>query len=269
MIPMRFPMLMLAGLSLATPLQADVKSGRATAGLLAGASSYRPGGAVPVAVRLAMDPGWHSYWINPGEAGMPLKAVWTLPEGWQAGELRQPVPKRFMTGELAGFGYEGEVLFLVDLIPPAGAAGDARCQVKLSWLTCNDSSCVPGRAELELTLPAGDGSPSPQAALLAAAAERLPRPLDGLVLDVVDQGKTLRFSLRGPESFDPAGCEVFVATPQAVDPAERPVFARDGGGWTTVVRKNEYAEGPATLVELVLAGGKISKPVRVLWRAAK
>lgn len=269
MIPTRLPILMLAGLSLASPLLADVKSGHATAGLVAGTASYRPGVAVPVAIRLTMDPDWHSYWINPGEAGVPLKALWTLPEGWRAGELRQPLPKRFMTGELAGFGYEGEALFLVDLIPPATAAGDARCQVKLSWLTCNDSSCVPGKAELELTLPAGDGSPSPDAALVTAAAEKLPRPIEGLALEVEDQGKTLRLSLRGPADFDPSESEVFIATPQTVDPAERPVFARVGEAWTAVVRKNEYAEGPATLVELVLAGGKISKPASVLWRSEK
>jgi thiol:disulfide interchange protein DsbD len=260
---------MLAGLSFTSLWAADVKSGHATAGLVAGVTSYRPGVVVPVVIRLTMDPGWHSYWINPGEAGLPLKARWTLPEGWQAGELRQPLPKRFMTGELAGFGYEGEALFLVDLTPPAGAAGEARCQVKLSWLTCNDSSCVPGKAELELTLPAGDGAPSPDAALLEKAAARMPRPLEGLVLDVVDQGKTLRLSLRGPADFDPTGCEVFVATPQVVDPAARPAFVREGGHWSAVVRKNEYADGPATLVELVLAGGKLSKPVSVLWRSEK
>lgn len=269
MIPTRLPILMLAGLSLAAPSLADVQSGHATAGVVAGLSSYRPGEAVPVALRLTMEPGWHSYWINPGEAGVPLKAVWTLPEGWKAGELRQPVPKRFTTGGLAGFGYEGEALFLVDLIPPATAAGEARCRVKLSWLTCNDDSCVPGTAELDLALPAGDGSASPEAARLAAAAEGMPRPLEGLRLEVEDRGATLRLSLRGPAGFDPTGCEVFVATPQAVDPAERPAFVREDGLWVAVVRKNEYAEGPAALLELVLAGGKISRPTSVLWRAAK
>jgi thiol:disulfide interchange protein DsbD len=269
MIPLRTPILMLAGLSLASPLRADLKSGHASAGLVAGVSSYRAGQVVPVAIRLAMDPGWHSYWINPGEAGVPLKAVWTLPAGWQAGELRQPVPKRFTTGGLAGFGYEGEALFLVDLTPPAGAAGEARCQVKLSWLTCNDDSCVPGTVELDLLLPAGDGAASPEAGVLAAAAERLPRPLDGLRLEVGDQGESLRLTLHGPAGFDPTGCEVFFATPQAVDPAERPSFVRDGGPWSAVVRKNEYAEGPAALLEVVLAGGKLSHPVSVLWRAAK
>lgn len=269
MIPLRTPILILAGLALVSPLRADLKSGHAAAGLLTGLRSYRPGQAVPVVLRLTMDPGWHSYWVNPGEAGVPLKAKWTLPAGWQAGELRQPVPKRFATGGLVGFGYEGEALFLVDLTPPVEAAGDAHCRVKLSWLTCNDDSCVPGTVELDLLLPAGDGSASPEAALATAAAERMPRTLDGLRLEVEDQGESLRLTLRGPEGFDPTGSEVFFATPQAVDPAERPVFVREGGLWSSVVRKNEYAEGPVALLEVVLAGGKIFRPTSVLWRAAK
>jgi len=266
---MKFTTLLAAGLPWVAPLSAGVKSGHASASLLQGADSYQAGRPVPVAIRLAIDPGWHSYWVNPGEGGMPLKALWTLPPGWQAGALRQPVPKRFMTGELPGFGYEGEVLFLTELLPPAGASGMADLKVKLSWLTCDDDSCVPGSAELPLSLPAGDGAAGAGAPRIAAAAAKIPAALDGLVLEVGEKGARLDFSLRGPEGFDPTGCEVFVATPQVVDPAEPPVFRQQAGIWTASARKNEYASAPATLVEVVLAGGKLVRPVTVTWRRAE
>ena len=125
--PMKLPILMATALPLFSNVFAGVKSGHAEAELLSGVSSFQVGKPVPLGIRLKFDPGWHGYWINPGEAGMPLSAKWTLPEGWKAGELRHPVPKSFKTGELSGFGYEGEAVYLVDLVPPAGASDAAEC----------------------------------------------------------------------------------------------------------------------------------------------
>ncbi len=262
-------MLMAAGLPLVTPLFAGEKSGHAAVELLCGVTSYQAGKAVPVGVKLTIEPGWHSYWINPGVGGMPLKATWTLPEGWKAGELQQPVPKRFMTGELPGFGYEGEPVFLVDLTPPAGATGDAECKVKLSWLTCNDSACVPGDVELSMKLPAGDGSAGKEAPVVAAASAKIPAASPGMSLDVQDKGKTLVLTLTVPKDLDLEGASAFPATPEVIDAAAPLVFQRSGETWTVTAPKNEYAEGPATLLEVVLAGGKLSKPLTVSWRSKK
>ena len=73
--------------------------------LAAERETVAPGGEVMLAFVMRPEPGWHGYWVNPGVCGMALSAKWTLPEGWKAGELKQPVPKRFMTGDLPGFGY--------------------------------------------------------------------------------------------------------------------------------------------------------------------
>jgi thiol:disulfide interchange protein DsbD len=47
--------------------------------------------------------------------------------------------------------------------------------LQASWLVCA-TICVPEEGRFSLDIPAGDGSPSPQAALFRAAAERTPRP---------------------------------------------------------------------------------------------
>lgn len=266
---MRIVTVLLAGLPWVAPLLAEVESGHARAGLRSGLSSYRPGRPLPVAIRMVVDPGWHSYWVNPGEGGMPLKAVWTLPAGWRVGDLKQPVPRRFMTGALPGFGYEGEVVFLTELLPPADAAGVADCKVKLSWLTCSDDACVPGKVELALTVPQGDGAAGVDAPEIDAAAAKIPVALEGLALELVEQGATLRFLLRGPTGFDPSDCDVFVATPQVVNPADRTSFVREGEVWIAEFRKNEYAADPVSLVDVVLAGGKLVRPVAVTWRREK
>lgn len=269
---MKFSILMAASLPLVamTPLMAaGVKSGHGEAELLSGSASYKPGKPVTVGIRLKVDEGWHSYWVNPGEGGMALGAKWTLPEGWKAGELQQPVPKRFKTGDLPGFGYEGEAVFLVDLTPPASAKGDAECKVKLSWLTCDQKACVSGTAELAVKLPAGDAAAGKDAAAIAAAAKKIPKPYAGLKLDLEESGKTLELALNNPPGLDLNGAQVFPATPQVVDAGDPLELQPAKSGWIIKAKKNEYAEGPAALLDIVLAGGKLEQPVLVSWPAKK
>ena len=59
-------------------------------------------------------PGWHTYWINPGEAGQPTEIKWTLPPGWKASAVQWPYPKRIPTGPLMDYGDEGKPWLLVD-----------------------------------------------------------------------------------------------------------------------------------------------------------
>lgn len=84
---------------------AAVRSGKAEVDWLSVSATVAPGKPVQTALRLVVDPGWHTYWENPGEGGMGISVKWDLPAGWTAGALEHPVPQRFMTGELAGFGY--------------------------------------------------------------------------------------------------------------------------------------------------------------------
>ncbi|NBT64243.1 MAG: hypothetical protein EBT32_01965 [Betaproteobacteria bacterium] len=67
--------------------------------------------AVPARVwlglRLEHQPGWHTYWINPGDSGLASRIEWTLPSGWTAPQAYWPMPKRIPVGPLMNFGYEG------------------------------------------------------------------------------------------------------------------------------------------------------------------
>lgn len=270
MAAMKFSILMAAGIPLVSPLMAaGVKSGHAEAELITNSATYKAGTALTVGIRLKVEAGWHSYWVNPGVGGMPLKATWMLPEGWKAGDLRQPVPKKFMTGELPGFGYEGEAIFLAEVTPPAGAQGEVELKAKVSWLTCNDSACVPGDAELSLKLPAGAGTPGGDVAAIFQAAKKVPVMMEGAELSVEEAGDTLTLRLKAPENFDLAGAAVFPATPEVVDPSATIVFKKTKVEWIATVKKNEYAEEAPTLLDIVLAGGLLEKPYTVSWRAKK
>jgi thiol:disulfide interchange protein DsbD len=260
---------LLVSMMLATASNAAVRSGKANAEWIPASAIYQAGQPVQTAIRLTVDAGWHTYWLNPGEGGMKTSIEIEAPAGWTIGEPGHPVPKRFTTGGLPGFGYEGVVLFPVSLTPPAEAAGPAKLSAKISWLTCNDGACVPGNAELELALESGAPSPTQHAEIIAAAEKLVPAPASGVELDVTEADGVLQLRLELPaeSTLDPASCEVFPKTAEAIDPKAEIRFAKSGGAWTANVRKSEYATAALRELTLVLAGKGAPQPVEVSWRA--
>jgi len=85
--------------------------------LVAERTAITPGVPLTVALRLKLASGWHTYWQNPGDSGLPTTLAWRLPEGVSAGEIQWPAPHPLHAGPLVNYGYEGEVLHLVDLNP--------------------------------------------------------------------------------------------------------------------------------------------------------
>ena len=64
-------------------------------------------------------PGWHGYWLNPGDAGLPMDVQWQLPKGLAVGALRYPVPTRLEIANLMNYVYEQDYAVLVRLQVPA------------------------------------------------------------------------------------------------------------------------------------------------------
>ena len=62
-----------------TATAAPVRTEHVEAELVPAATALNPGTAVTVALRLKMDPGWHAYWRNPGDSGLPPTLDWKLP----------------------------------------------------------------------------------------------------------------------------------------------------------------------------------------------
>ena len=44
-------------------------------------------------LQLTHQPEWHTYWLNPGDSGLPTVLEWTLPAGVTAGDIAWPTPK--------------------------------------------------------------------------------------------------------------------------------------------------------------------------------
>lgn len=261
---MRIPVILAALMPVVT-LAGEVHSGHASAQLLVASSTFQPAKPVQAAIRLKVDPGWHTYWTNPGEGGMKLGAEWKLPEGWSAGPLNWPVPIRFKTGELPGFGYVGEVVIPVILTPPAAAREPVSISVRLDWLTCDDKACVPGDAAPSLELKQGEPAVTADAPLIEAALARAPRVVEGLKLEVSEEGKSLFLKLICPDGLDASRLSAFPASPRVVDPGAIIGFRQSAAGWTSTVPRSEYLDGPPKTLELVLSGDGLPHPAVVIW----
>jgi thiol:disulfide interchange protein/DsbC/DsbD-like thiol-disulfide interchange protein len=179
--PMRsIRLLCLAAFAAALPAAAADASAHVQARLLAEPSAVIAGKPFLAGLSLKLEDHWHVYWLNPGDAGLPPSLDWSLPQGFTAGPIQWPYPERIPAPPLMSYGYEGEVLLPVEILPPAKLSGKtADFKAKAKWVVCNDI-CIPGGAEVTLTLPiAADSARLPAAdpavtARFADARARLP-----------------------------------------------------------------------------------------------
>jgi len=157
--------LLACGLVFAPLLRAATKPAPVKASLVAADASVKPGQPLTVALRLVHDAHWHTYWLNPG-TGLATSLKWNLPAGWTAGEIQWPAPLALKdkAGNTIGNGYEGELFLPVTLTPPANVTAGSSVELKASadWLMCAEI-CVPGSADVSLTLPVSTGTPNPDA----------------------------------------------------------------------------------------------------------
>jgi thiol:disulfide interchange protein DsbD len=138
----------------ALPAVAQIAPGpKVQARLIAEQGEIAPGKSVTVALEEVIKPGWHTYWSNPGEAGLPTEIKWNLPNGWKAGAIAWPYPKRLPVGPLMNYGYESKVWLLTTITAPADAKpGDiVNLKAAAGWLVCKEV-CVPEDTTLSLPL---------------------------------------------------------------------------------------------------------------------
>jgi thiol:disulfide interchange protein/DsbC/DsbD-like thiol-disulfide interchange protein len=148
------------------------------ANLVAETATIAPGATLWVDLHLGVEPGWHIYWRNPGDSGLPTAIDWQLPSGFSAGHILWPVPEHFVQNGIGNYGYAGSADLLVPITPPRELATGqtARLAAEASWLVCADI-CIPGAAKLSLSLPVGAQPPTADpgtAPLFARARQHLP-----------------------------------------------------------------------------------------------
>jgi thiol:disulfide interchange protein/DsbC/DsbD-like thiol-disulfide interchange protein len=139
------------------------------------------GSKVQVGLHLEQERDWHTYWKSPGDVGQPTMITWTLPPGVTAADQVFPVPLRFSQSEMISYGYDGQVLHIVELaLADDLPKGKHTLTAEVSWLVCK-TSCIPGEGKLSLDLEVGaEAKRSAYAPLFSAYRERWPTPTDRL-----------------------------------------------------------------------------------------
>ena len=172
-----------------------------------------PGSTAIVAVRQDIEPGWHTYWRNPGDSGGPTELDWTLPGGVEAGDIVWPLPERQRLQSLMNYGYSDQVYLPVSIDIPADAAPGSVLPLSVDalFMVCSDEMCVPDELTLTLDLRVDDGeAPLSRAhgAAISRILETAPRPGD-LTARVTRQGETVLLSVTGETLTDDSLSDVY------------------------------------------------------------
>ena len=226
-----------------------------------------------VALRFELGKGWHVYWVNPGDSGEPPRVTWDLPDGIKADAIEWPAPRRLGTSTIVDYGYQDGVTLIVPMRADANLSSQNPVQIaaNVKVLVCREM-CIPGKAQVSLTLPIKLQSPPASAQntqFFTEARKAWPRPApaswkfsiaqtnDSFVLTA-----NLGHKITGAIFFPLAESQVSNAAPQTL--------VTTGTGFTLTLRKSDQLLKPIARLKgvLVLSGEQaysidapIGKPV--------
>lgn len=171
--------------------------------------SVSPGQKISVGLDVHLENHWHSYWVNPGDSGAPVKLSLSAKIGSKeldllAGAIQFPIPERLETGPITSFVYNDEVLYLADIVLPESLPVGSRLDLKLNaeWLVCSEV-CIPAIQVFDVSLPVVKGEevkPSENAEKFVAWRGRLPRVMTSQVLEKRDDQKA-ELTFEKPSDF--------------------------------------------------------------------
>lgn len=112
-----------------------------------GIQIFKSGSSEYIALNFENFPHWHTYWKNPGDAGLAVKNVFSV-EGKEIKleEVEWPMPRRFIEqGNLWAYGYEGAYSFFFKISKnDLNKYNGKSIELKSTWLVCKHI-CIPGQ----------------------------------------------------------------------------------------------------------------------------
>jgi thiol:disulfide interchange protein DsbD len=280
----------LAALVLAAGVRgAPVSTANVEAELVPATTAAVPGSPVTVALRLKMRDGWHTYWQNPGDSGLPTTIEWKLPAGVTAGPIQWPTPHPLPFGPLVNYGYEGEVYLPTTLSVPKDVApgADLAIAARADWLVCKET-CIPEGADLTLALPVrATAAPHPTfGAPVGATLAALPRPLVGWAVEARGEGPKVSVALKpSAAAADPGTVHFFPFQEGRIEASSPQTLARSGDGYVltlpvayqlvpgftrvagVITASNGLGGARAATIDVPLAGSVVAGPKPVEAKA--
>lgn len=139
--------------------------------LIADKNDVTGGDTVRISVEYFMEPGWHIYWLNPGDSGTPPKIEWKLPPGFSVTDPEWPAPFKIPTGPLTNYGYEDHAGLLQNLTIPEHIGNEPfTLEAAVNLLVCHDI-CIPENHDVSISFNNSGGGAGEA---IVAAERKLP-----------------------------------------------------------------------------------------------
>jgi DsbC/DsbD-like thiol-disulfide interchange protein len=137
--------------------------------LLAGS---RSGGVLLGGIAIQLEPGWKTYWRNPGDSGVPPRFDFSKSDNVEAVTILWPAPTKFDDGA-GGFslGYKKQVVLPLRIVAKS-ADKPVTLRAAITYAVC-DKLCIPVEATSELTFAS---VASTEDGGLATALDAVPKP---------------------------------------------------------------------------------------------
>ena len=113
-----------------------------SAEIIHGIQSLKPNQEYLIGVKFNLDPGWHTYWKNPGDSGEKASFEWNLPDGLVLEGPFWPQPEKIPYPPLMTFGYNDQVTVFFKLSSAQEITDDFEISLSTKWLACADI-CLP------------------------------------------------------------------------------------------------------------------------------
>jgi len=145
------------------------KDGHSAVRLLAGS---RSGAVLLGGIAFQLQPGWHTYWRNPGDSGVPPRIDFAKSENIEAVTILWPAPVKFADG--AGgtsLGYLKQVVLPLRIVAK-NADKPVTLRADINYAVC-EKLCIPVEASVELAF---TSVASTEDSALSAALDTVPKP---------------------------------------------------------------------------------------------
>jgi len=170
--------------------------------ILTESTSITPGDELLIGFKFTLNPGWHTYWENPGDAGEGASIKWNLPNDVSASEILWPGPQRIPVEPLMTFGYEDEVVLLTKIYTSEATIVPLNLNALVSWYTCKEI-CIPQEAEVSIPIKLGNKTPSVSKVILDQTLEEIPIQFEGTYrVQRLEDSYILQGQLENQDQYD-------------------------------------------------------------------
>ena len=104
-----------------------------------------------IGIKFEIEPGWHIYWKNPGDSGLPAEIEWKNTESIEFKKFLWPSPQKTPEQTLMTYGYYNEVVLPAIFSVDSDYIKNGSSIFEIDFLIC-EKICIPEKAVIDFDL---------------------------------------------------------------------------------------------------------------------